>query len=83
MAQHTSDESVLGKIETLVHEEQHLYGQEALSDTIRCASKRFRSSSINVGICCASGAPAASSARIRTARRSVQHQWSSATSSSA
>jgi hypothetical protein len=24
MAQHTSDESVLGKIETLVHEEQHL-----------------------------------------------------------
>ncbi len=32
MAQHTSDESVLGKIETLVHEEQHLYGQEQLSD---------------------------------------------------
>ena len=31
MAQHTSDESVLGKIETLVHEEQHLYG-EALSE---------------------------------------------------
>ena len=33
MAQHTSDESVLGKIETLVHEEQHLYGQEQLSDS--------------------------------------------------
>jgi hypothetical protein len=33
MAQHTSDESVLGKIETLVHEEQHLYGQEKLSDS--------------------------------------------------
>ena len=32
MTQHTSDQSVLGKIETLVHEEQHLYGQEQLSD---------------------------------------------------
>ena len=32
MAQHTSDESVLGKIETLMHEEQHLYGQGQLSD---------------------------------------------------
>ena len=32
MAQHTSDDSVLGKIDTLVHEEQHLYGQEDLSD---------------------------------------------------
>ena len=32
MAQDTSDQSVLGKIENLVHEEQHLYGQEELSD---------------------------------------------------
>jgi hypothetical protein len=32
MAQHTSDETVLGKIETLVHEEQQLYGQSDLSD---------------------------------------------------
>ena len=32
MAQHTSDETVLGKIQTLVHEEQHLYGQTELSD---------------------------------------------------
>jgi hypothetical protein len=32
MSQSTSDESVLNKIETLVHEEQHLYGQEALAD---------------------------------------------------
>ena len=32
MAQRASDESVLGKIENLVHEEQHLYGQEELSD---------------------------------------------------
>jgi len=32
MAQHTSDESVLAKVQTLVHEEQHLYGQETLSD---------------------------------------------------
>jgi hypothetical protein len=32
MAQHTSDETVLGKIETLVHEEQKLYGQAELSD---------------------------------------------------
>ncbi len=33
MVQHTADESVLGKIDTLVHEEQHLYGQEQLSDS--------------------------------------------------
>jgi hypothetical protein len=32
MAQHMSDQSVLGKIEHLVHEEQNLYGQETLSD---------------------------------------------------
>jgi hypothetical protein len=32
MAQHVSDDSVLGAIETLVHEEQHLDGQEGLSD---------------------------------------------------
>ena len=32
MAQHTSDQSVLEKIESLVHEEQHLYGQGDLSD---------------------------------------------------
>lgn len=32
MVQHASDESILGKIETLVHEEQHLYGQQGLSD---------------------------------------------------
>jgi hypothetical protein len=28
MAQHTSDESILQKIQTLVHEEQHLWGQQ-------------------------------------------------------
>jgi hypothetical protein len=32
MAQHTTDENVLGKIETLIHEEQKLYGQGGLSD---------------------------------------------------
>jgi len=32
MAEHTTDASVLGHIEKLVHEEQHLYGHEALSD---------------------------------------------------
>ena len=32
MAQHTTDESVLAKIETLVHEEQHLYGRGDLAD---------------------------------------------------
>jgi len=32
MAQHTSDEAVLGKIEALVHEEQQLYGRNNLSD---------------------------------------------------
>ena len=32
MVEHTTDQSVLNKIETLVHEEQHLYGQGQLSD---------------------------------------------------
>jgi len=32
MAQPTSDETVLAKIESLVHEEQHLYGKGDLSD---------------------------------------------------
>lgn len=32
MTQHTSDESILGRINRLVHEEQHLYGHKALSD---------------------------------------------------
>jgi len=32
MAQHTTDENVLGKIENLVHEEQRLYGQANLPD---------------------------------------------------
>jgi len=32
VAQHTSDERVLGKIESLVHEEQRLYGHADLSD---------------------------------------------------
>jgi Protein of unknown function (DUF2630) len=31
MAQHTSDETILGKITNLVHEEQRLYGQGELS----------------------------------------------------
>jgi hypothetical protein len=31
MAQHTSDASILRKIETLVHEEQHLWGQKDLA----------------------------------------------------
>ncbi len=32
MAQQTSDESLLGEIEDLMHEEQHVYGQKELSD---------------------------------------------------
>ena len=32
MVERTTDQSVLNKIETLVHEEQHLYGQGQLSD---------------------------------------------------
>jgi hypothetical protein len=32
MAQHTTDEAVLGKIQSLVQEEQHLYGQAQLAD---------------------------------------------------
>jgi uncharacterized protein DUF2630 len=32
MAQRTSDESVLGRIQGLVHEEQRLYGQNELAD---------------------------------------------------
>jgi len=32
MAQHTSDDSILGRIQGLVHEEQRLYGQNELAD---------------------------------------------------
>ena len=32
MTPHTSDESILAKIQGLVHEEQSLYGQNELSD---------------------------------------------------
>ena len=32
MAQHTSDQSISATIQRLVHEEQRLYGQNALSD---------------------------------------------------
>ena len=32
MAERTSDETVLGKIESLVHEEQRLYGHNPLTD---------------------------------------------------
>ena len=32
MAERTTDESVLHKIEGLVHEEQHLYGRSELAD---------------------------------------------------
>jgi uncharacterized protein DUF2630 len=32
MTQHTTDEAVLGKIQSLVHEEQRLYGQGNLPD---------------------------------------------------
>jgi hypothetical protein len=32
MAEHVSDETVLGRIQSLVHEEQLLYGQSGLSD---------------------------------------------------
>ena len=32
MAMHTSDESILAKIQGLVHEEQGLYGQDELPD---------------------------------------------------
>jgi len=42
MAQHMSDESVLGNIQKLVHEEQHLYGQEALSDHDRVRLEQIK-----------------------------------------
>jgi hypothetical protein len=32
MAESTTDHSILKKIEGLVHEEQHLYGKDALAD---------------------------------------------------
>jgi Protein of unknown function (DUF2630) len=32
MTPHTSDESILAKIQGLIHEEQGLYGQDELSD---------------------------------------------------
>ncbi len=38
----TSDETVLGRIDTLVHEEQRLYGQGDLSDRARVRLEKIR-----------------------------------------
>jgi len=42
MTPHTSDESILAKIQGLVHEEQSLYGQNELSDHDQPSSPRHR-----------------------------------------
>ena len=42
MAQHTSDESILGRIENLVHEEQRLYGQGQLADHDRVRLEKIK-----------------------------------------
>ena len=42
MAQHTSDGTILGNIESLVHEEQRLYGQGDLTDHDRVRLDQIR-----------------------------------------
>ena len=42
MVEHTTDQSVLNKIETLVHEEQHLCGQRQLSDHDQSTSRKIQ-----------------------------------------
>lgn len=42
MAQRESDETVLGKIESLVHEEQKLYGHGDLSDDDRVRLEKLQ-----------------------------------------
>jgi len=42
MAQHTPDESILGKITNLVHEEQRLYGQGKLADGDQIRLEKIR-----------------------------------------
>jgi hypothetical protein len=42
MAQHTSDETILGKIQSLVQEEQRLYGQNDMPDHDRVRLDQVR-----------------------------------------
>jgi hypothetical protein len=42
MTTHTSDESILAKIQGLVHEEQRLYGQGELSDHDQVQLERIK-----------------------------------------
>jgi hypothetical protein len=42
MAQHTSDETILGKIQSLVQEEQRLYGHNDLADHDRVRLDQVR-----------------------------------------
>ena len=70
MAQQTSDESVLGKIESLVHEEQRLDHKATCRITTRCVSTRFTLSSTSAGTCCDSGEHGVNSIRIPMAHPS-------------
>ena len=81
MTQHTSDASVLEKIDALVHEEQRLYGQNDQRITTKRASERFRSNLTSAGICCSNGVLGASSARTRTTHRSALSPLWNATNS--
>jgi len=68
VAQHSTDDTVLGKIQSLAHEEQLLYGHSCRIPT-RFVWRRFALNSTNAGISYGSGERAASSGRILTARR--------------
>ena len=81
MAQHTSDETLLAKIQALVHEEQHLYGQDTLGDHDQIRLERSRLNSISAGIFCDNETRVASSGRIQTARKSDLPRSSNGTSS--
>jgi hypothetical protein len=82
MAQYTSDESVLEKIDGRSRRNSASTDRMISRITTRRASQRFRSNSISAGICCGSGVLGASSTKTRTAHASVPCPSWSATSSS-
>ena len=62
MAKPTTDDSVLRKIEGLVHEEQHLYGKAELADHDQVRLEEIR---VELDQVLGSPAPAGCTARVR------------------
>ena len=71
MTQHTSDASVLEKIDALVHEEQRLYGQNDLADHDKARLGKIQVELDQCWDLLRNGVLGASSARTRTTHRSA------------